>query len=616
MGAKRKTRGFRLEIRIGVGIIILVLSILNIASYYTLARVYHSMESDTLERLAEASLMAAGEISRGADICLSDETKRRLVLDYDLGKIEIFPLNYQRVLEISDSGKADEELAGFAAPLPVMDISPVLQNIPLHHLDRNNQEYLLLFPSEYYGSKYIVASTAPVEILSAIAGAMRILLIFGLIVGAIILYVVFRLVRNVLRPYGILADEVRRANLDQSVDPDDINAVIESYEKLIETLKEKSGELLRMNELINRKADRLEIYNNHILRSIDTGIITIARDDTISTVNKAAADLLGIDRYEAMGKSVSECFVNSSELTAGINESLEKGKQIHNRELNILKGKMPKTVFLTVTPLIDDNNESIGHVVIMNDQTELKVMQTALENSRRMAVIGEMSSGLAHQLRNSVMAIMGFARLVEKKADPEGGLEKTAASLISETRQAEELVARFLDYARPLYLSAEPFALEEFLVDLKRSTESRHNGIELVLPSKEKMDLHILADSLLLKQALGNIIDNAARAYDGVTGMITIEIERNSEKIEIMIRDEAGGIPEEYQKQIFTPFFSGSPSGSGLGLPLAEKIISLHEGTIGFESIEGQGTTFSVTLPLYSDRAEQEPDSVSRAARE
>lgn len=604
MGKRRKSQGVRLEIRLGIAVIIIVLTVLNIASYYTLYRIGNSIEDNIREKLAEASLLAAGHMNEKAEGYIDKDLKSRILFDYALENLDIFPLEFDRVLEISRNGRADSIMLAFDSVLDHRDISPILYNNPVYLFNSEHQRYVLLFPTERTGSKYIIGVSRKADMIGAINNAKIVLQIFSIIVGIVIILVVTRLIKNVIRPFGVLAEEIRKANPGEGIESDDINEVIRTYEGMIEELREKENELRKLNEIVTRKADHLEIYNNHILRSIDTGIVTLDEDNKISTVNPAAARLLNIDQYNVIGESYTGAFSLIPDISDGLGESLTARTPIQYRETTLGDGDCKKVLLYSVANLTDGEGGKIGLVLIINDQTRFMEMQRELEHNRRLAIIGEMSGGLAHQLRNSIMAIVGFAKLIGKKTGEENPLYDTSENLVTEARQAELLVSRFLDYARPLNLASERFIIAELMEEIVGASRSRFPHVDIELENCD-YTAEITADHLLLKQAFGNIVDNACQAYGDLPGKVSIEMECNDDSLIVHIRDDAGGIPEEIRDQIFTPFFSGNPSGSGLGLPLAEKIISLHGGKINFDSELKCGTVFRVEIPSKTTIAEE-----------
>jgi signal transduction histidine kinase len=242
-------------------------------------------------------------------------------------------------------------------------------------------------------------------------------------------------------------------------------------------------------------------------------------------------------------------------------------------------------------------DDDVAQLVSSYEKIIDELRQKEQELNHRMELLSEMSGGLAHQLRNSIAAIVGFGRLIRKKAVGQQVIEKNIEYLLKESGEAESLVARFLDFARPLQLDESEFNAKEMLDVIAAAASKKCRNIEIIIDAGSPGEINLLADELLLKQALGNLVDNACQAYDDVSGQVKIKAEVIRSTFRLHVVDEAGGIPEEIQDKIFTPFFSSSPSGTGLGLPLTQKIIALHQGTLSFDTIPGKGTTFTISIP-------------------
>jgi nitrogen-specific signal transduction histidine kinase len=522
-----------------------------------------------------------------------------LTFDYSLASYKIARLDYGRVMAIQQNIFLDSARIIFDGPVTSPALISIIHGQPAYSHEYGDEKYMMLFPAEYSGSKYIIGATQENNILATIENARRVLVFSGLMVFLVILTVLARLIKNVIRPFRRLQDSVEYSGRMVNSGDDDITRLRKSYESIIDDLRQKESELVELNKAISQKADRLEAYNDYILRSINAGIITIDNQQNLSSINRAAAELLKIDAVDSIGQSYREILRDYSPLLELIESCLISGELVSNSEIRLtIDSSHTNILNVSLSTLFDSNSKAIGLAVIMSDQTDFIKIQEELELNRRLATLGEMSGGLAHQLRNSTAAIIGFARLIEKKLPAESKLKKTSGLLESEALQAESLVARFLDFAKPLQANKEKLILsnliEEIIILLKRI----YRNIEFTHTDIIQDGFEIIGDSLLLKQAIGNVAENACNAYDGTPGSVEIKLNRVDNAILIEIADQGSGIPDEFKDQIFTPFFSGSPSGSGLGLPLAGKIVVLHNGHIDFKPNSPLGTVFKITLPV------------------
>jgi signal transduction histidine kinase len=255
----------------------------------------------------------------------------------------------------------------------------------------------------------------------------------------------------------------------------------------------------------------------------------------------------------------------------------------------------------------DDVSQLIAsYEEIIND---LRVKEHELE--AQMNMILEMSGGLAHQLRNSIGGIVGLARLIQKRAYTDKITSDNVEYLMRESQEAETLVSRFMDFARPLQLYEENFRLSELLKEIVRALVRQFEKVSVIFDHDDQTVFK--GDRLLLKQALTNVMVNAAQAFGAGDGEISVKTDRQSARFVLTIADNGPGIPAEYRDKIFTPFVSGSPSGTGLGLALARKIIIALDGRIEFDSQIGIGTEFHFIFPESRLAVEAGAQQVSEA---
>lgn len=594
----RKRKDFQLEIRLGLTLIVMVLLTLNFASHYTLYRVKQSVELETKDELYEAGVKAANLVQRGGNEVELNRALNEIKLDYSLSRLAVLDINAESIQNPDDHPRLDSILFSIDSGLTAEAILPLLINQPVYFHKSGQPDNLVLFPAGSGDKARVVVAVRPSALLSSLEMAGRILIYVGILGVIVIIYATLKFARYIIKPFKSLKEKaVDSGRLDES-GGDDVSRLIQSYGTIISELKQSEKELIRLNEIITRRADDLEVYNNHVLKSISTGVITLDNEKKISTINRAAALIFQKDSASITGADYHGLFAEYPNLMGEIDQFFLHGESVSNRQISITApDKSEITLGLSISMLEDSQGRVIGAWIILNDQTEFIRMREELDLKSRMATLGEMSGGLAHQLRNSIAAIVGFARLVGKKNENNPDVKQYISCLLGESLEAELLVARFLDFARPLVINPEPLEVGELLENVVSSVQEKHKNINIRIENDSAIKETISGDALFLKQAVGNIVDNSCQAVKEEGGLVTISVIADEGYAEIRVADNGCGIPEENREKIFTPFFSGSPSGSGLGLPLARKIINLHKGKLTFDSQPGRGTTFYIRLP-------------------
>jgi len=595
-----KKKDFQLEIRLGLTLIVLVLLSLNFASHYTLYRLKQSVELQSKDNLYEAVLKAANVLQREKREASVARAFDKIKLDYSLDLLTVLNFDLKEIRNPEDHQRLEDELKCIDSGLTIEGLLPLLINQPVFHHVSGAMNSLVLIPSGSGNSEKIIVASAPSPLLSTIENAGRILLYVGILGIVVIIYATLKFSRYILMPFKSLKEKaVKSGHFDQSKG-DDVSGLISTYGEIIADLRQKEKELKRLNEIVTKRAENLEVYNNYVLKSISTGVITLDNDRNISTINRSAARIFMLEDEDLSGKNYRDELGCFPELLAQIQLFFEHGEAISNQQVSISNENGAKSLLsVSVSTLHDSRGDVIGTWIILNDQTEFIRMREELDLKSRMATLGEMSGGLAHQLRNSIGAIVGFAKLIRKKSRGNPAIRQNLDYLLGESLEAESLVARFLDFARPLEITPESFDPVELLENIISGMNEKYSHVKIRIDTVMSPDISIKGDILLLKQAVGNIVDNACHAVSENAGEVRISAAIKDNNLEIVIADNGYGIPKEYREKIFTPFFSGSPSVTGLGLPLARKIINLHEGSLTFESSQA-GTTFRILLPLAS----------------
>ncbi|KPK78659.1 MAG: hypothetical protein AMJ89_00835 [candidate division Zixibacteria bacterium SM23_73] len=427
----------------------------------------------------------------------------------------------------------------------------------------------------------------------------------GLLLAAL---VTLFLIRSVLRPYRLMMkkahEEKITSRLEKESKEGNVDAAVRIFEQVITELKKNEATLQRLYAETNRKAKNLESYNEYILRSIGSGMIICDTEGKITRINNSAQKILGISEKEATGEHYKRLFGEKLILCSLIEMALSEKRVCSIPEMELSKTDGENVwVGISTSAVKNEQNKMLGVAVLLTDVTEIKRLQNEIAFKEKMAALGEMSSGLAHELRNSMGVILGFCKLLKKKAPGQTSSEEMASGILNEAMSMESLIQRFLTFAKPFDLKIEKVDLKNVVDECIKALGEKLKKNKITFGVKSETNLPtILGDRLLLRQSFQNLIQNSLEAMPQGGGL-SIDLRKTKtypkEKfIKVEISDTGCGIEKKDQKKIFNPFFTSKEKGTGLGLSLAKKIISLHNGEIELESEINKGTTFKVYLPL------------------
>lgn len=597
LGGKFSSK-FEARVHLGLLIIIFVLISLNFISNY----ITYSLRGTQRKVTANQLQTAAVAISRTISDQMPNPTEDAIE-EYR----QRFFLNGLIVLPSQPENPSHEArrewFIDFVHRLPtgqVPDVARKILGAEYQTLTRGeDDEYFLVYPVPSRGIKYLLILSVNSPELAYLDDAGDTVLAITIFSTLLIISTYYFLARFIFRPFRKLRQEAVESGRIVLESENEADAVVEDYRKVIAELKEKEQKLIR-------RADSLEQFNNYLLHSTNSGIITFDREGRVLSINDSAARLLKIEPAEHIGGFSGQLFESSSEIGNALISVISNrmNEQYHEAEIR-LSDDSKTTIGFSISTVSDDHQQPIGASIILTDVNEIAKLRRELEAKNRLAALGEMSGGLAHQLRNSMGTIIGFCNLLKKQlTDDERGREYFE-ELFGEVKETESLVKRFLSFARPLEFQPESADLIKVIEEVIESQLPAANEVGVSIqfyvdefkslyPGEEVM---VDADVLLLKQALGNIVDNAISVCGSGKGVIGISIGKEESAASISITDNGQGIEKENLDKVFTPFFSLKPSGTGLGLPLAAKIIDLHGGNITLESQVGVGTTFKIILP-------------------
>lgn len=407
------------------------------------------------------------------------------------------------------------------------------------------------------------------------------LTVAALILGVLVLVVVIR---------SFLTRRKRSADTDSLKghgEGAEVGFVVDTFHDVVGKLKEKEKELERLRAFAEEKAVRMEAYNENILQSVPSGVISIDNAMRIKSVNQAAERILGIAAKEAIDERFDNVF------TEPLITLLTEEKTV-SREECAYATKDNRNIWLGITSskLKNASGEQIGLIFVFTDLTDIKQLRAQVELKQRLSQLGEMSAGIAHELRNSMSVISGYAKLLGRKVDDT--VKPTVHSIMTEIQHMNRIISELLSFARPTDLSMGRVQLNELIGQIVDSSAEDRERVKITVRGVN--GLCVNADEILLKQALSNIVVNAIEAMpDG--GTIDITMKEVHDRVEIEVKDSGSGIPEDIRQKIFLPFYTTKEEGIGFGLALVQKIIVSHGGSIEVHSKGGEGSAFVISLP-------------------
>jgi two-component system sensor histidine kinase PilS (NtrC family) len=347
---------------------------------------------------------------------------------------------------------------------------------------------------------------------------------------------------------------------------------------------------------------KLQRLNEHIVSSIRSGLITTDLHGRIAVFNSAAKELTGREPRDMLDKPV-QVLIGESFWTRILNaDLLRNARALRHEEWVALPNATMRYLGFSISPLLGQNQQLLGYIISFQDLTEIIRLEEEVRLKERMAAIGRMAAGIAHEIRNPLMAMQGSVEILRSHANLPEKDERLLSILIRESDRLNKFVEDFLNFARPRQYTKHLIDLVPVLRDsvilLRNSPEIRErHSVKLNI---EAQTIRILGSAEQLNQVFWNLAQNAIRAMPS-GGELKIGIRKASDGIgEIVFQDNGIGMSPAEKDQIFQPFHSGFKGGLGLGLSIIFQIMEDHRGKISFESEKGKGTKVSLTFPLES----------------
>lgn len=406
----------------------------------------------------------------------------------------------------------------------------------------------------------------------------------GLVVAAA-MFVVLLVSSQILEQLAILShgfEQLAAGNSPQEVKVSGVNE--------LGTLAEKFNELSRQVRADRSRLDSDQTHLFDVVRSIQDAVVLLDANRVVLFANKEAQERLAARNEALEGLSMTSVLGPDHPLLALV-ESTTTGTEAHDVPLTLPAGG----TFLVSFFRLGRERIPAGLLIVIRDLTPVKELETALDSSNRLARLGTLISGLAHQLRSPLNGMNMRLELLRHEAGDAGA--RHIDKLRKEITRLNEAVEALLRFMRPEQLNLSDFSINEMLKELGARVASDRISVEYELdPSLPP----VRADRGLIYEALSNLITNADQAM-AEGGVLKLSSLAQGSSVELVIADKGPGISEEQLDRIFDLYYTTKAGGSGLGLPFAMRAIELNGGKIAIDSQLGQGTACRVTIPIASD---------------
>ncbi len=381
-----------------------------------------------------------------------------------------------------------------------------------------------------------------------------------------------------------------------------------------EELKKKKKELIQKQV----DYDQLEAFNRNIIQSLDSGLLTIDLEGKINFLNRTAEKILNRKGEDLYHTSIYDLFPQINEAVEKVRkksvDSFPTDYQRYETILNQFEGKKTYLGF-SISPLTDPGGSLIGYTLIFQDITKFKEMEEQMKRVDKMAAVGLLAAGMAHEIRNPLASLSGSIQMLKSELQLDSSQRHLMEITLRESERLNALITDFLLFAQPPQTHRIPVAIEKLLeetIEMYTHSPYYQEGIRLIRPNLHQ-PVEALIDPNQMKQVFWNLLLNASQAITN-GGEIRIKIEkeedflrlcfsekkqeRGKEWVRISFSDSGKGIDPKEKEKIFEPFYTTKEGGTGLGLSIVHKIIENHHGLITVESQLGKGSTFTVLLPV------------------
>jgi two-component system sensor histidine kinase HydH len=347
---------------------------------------------------------------------------------------------------------------------------------------------------------------------------------------------------------------------------------------------------------------RVRAFSDHVVENVPIGLVAVDGGGRIAVFNEAAGRVLGLAATAAAGRTAAQ--VLPPELWRQA-QALAAARTAGETEIDCtLTDGRAIPLEVGAETLRDENGRVLGRILLFKDLTELRALRGEIARNQRLATVGRLAAGVAHEIRNPLSSIKGFATYFKERYREIPEDSRTATILIQEVDRLNRVVGQLLEFARPVGLAPRPAGLAALIADSIKLAEAqvREKGIRVKVENHSQAE-QVTVDADRLSQVLLNLYLNAVEAM-APGGTLGVAVDDLADRAGILIRvtDTGGGIRAEDLPQVFDPYFTTKPTGTGLGLAIVHNIIEAMGGEVAVSSRPGSGTTFTLSVPFAKTR--------------
>ena len=468
----------------------------------------------------------------------------------------------------------------------------------------------------------VLVSTVPVTSGSSVIGSLRLalsletvtgqiatsrkwlagvtLLIFGLGMAAAVGISLF--VTRPLQSITETAEAIRAGDSTRravATSDDEVGTLAKTFNLMLDEQEVNRDELTRLNHDLEQTVELRTREMTTLLQSTYDGIMAADANGRCVMMNRSAAAALGMDAVRGIGHDLHELLHGQCpRADCSLPSLLSGGDRRQVRESFNKADGSPISVDVSVAPM-QDGERTTGTVMTFRDVTELDHLQAQLDQALRVYSLGTLAANMAHEFNNVLMGILPFVDMIRRTPSSEPRLEQWCRTIIQSVNRGKRVTQEVLRFTRPLPLNLRTLNMKAWLLEFAPALRSVGSGaaIEVISPSG---DLNVPVDREQLEQVLINLVSNSGEAMSG-GGRVQISVSVESGFALLSVGDDGPGMSADTLSRVFEPFFSTKRlGGTGLGIPIAEQIVTAHGGSLGVKSAPGEGTVFEIRIPMTS----------------